>query len=149
VGADHPGRQQQTMRKGPTVPTGKVKWYDAEKGFGFLSKDEGGDVYVRSDALPTGTATLKAGTRVEFGLVQGRKGDQALQVRLLEPVVSVARTVAKSHRKKPAEMVNIIEDLYVLLEKVQGSYRAGRHPDAKIAKPTAKVLRALADELEL
>jgi cold shock protein len=131
------------------VPTGKVKWYDAEKGFGFLSKDEGGDVYVRSDALPTGTATLKAGTRVEFGLVQGRKGDQALQVRLLEPVVSVARTVAKSHRKKPAEMVNIIEDLYVLLEKVQGSYRAGRHPDAKIAKPTAKVLRALADELEL
>jgi len=137
------------MRKGPTVPTGKVKWYDAEKGFGFLSKDEGGDVYVRSDALPTGTATLKAGTRVEFGLVQGRKGDQALQVRLLEPVVSVARTVAKSHRKKPAEMVNIIEDLYVLLEKVQGSYRAGRHPDAKIAKPTAKVLRALADELEL
>jgi cold shock protein len=137
------------MREGPTVPTGKVKWYDADKGFGFLSKDEGGDVYVRSDALPTGTATLKAGTRVEFGLVQGRKGDQALQVRLLEPVVSVARTVAKSHRKKPAEMVNIIEDLYVLLEKVQGSYRAGRHPDAKIAKPTAKVLRALADELEL
>ena len=131
------------------MPTGKVKWYDAEKGFGFLSKDEGGDVYVRSDALPTGTATLKAGTRVEFGLVQGRKGDQALQVRLLEPVVSVARTVAKAHRKKPAEMVNIIEDLYVLLEKVQGSYRAGRHPDAKIAKPTAKVLRALADELEL
>lgn len=131
------------------MPTGKVKWYDAEKGFGFLSKDEGGDVYVRSDALPTGTATLKAGTRVEFGLVQGRKGDQALQVRLLEPVVSVARTVAKSHRKKPSEMVNIIEDLYVLLEKVQGSYRAGRHPDAKIAKPTAKVLRALADELEL
>jgi cold shock protein len=137
------------MRKGPTVPTGKVKWYDAEKGFGFLSKDDGGDVYVRSDALPTGTAALKAGTRVEFGLVQGRKGDQALQVRLLEPVVSVARTVAKSHRKKPSEMVNIIEDLYVLLEKVQGSYRAGRHPDAKIAKPTAKVLRALADELEL
>jgi CspA family cold shock protein len=131
------------------VPTGKVKWYDAEKGFGFLSKDEGGDVYVRSDALPAGTSALKAGTRVEFGLVQGRKGDQALQVRLLEPVASVAKTVAKAHRKKPAEMVNIIEDLYGLLENVQGSYRAGRHPDAKLAKPTAKVLRALADQLEI
>jgi CspA family cold shock protein len=137
------------MRKGPTVPTGKVKWYDADKGFGFLAKDEGGDVYVRSDALPAGTSSLKSGTRVEFGLVQGRKGDQALQVRLLEPQVSVAKTVAKAHRKKPAEMVNIIEDLYGLLENVQTSYRAGRHPDAKLAKPTAKVLRALADQLEL
>jgi CspA family cold shock protein len=131
------------------VPTGKVKWYDAEKGFGFLSKDEGGDVYVRADALPAGTPALKPGARVEFGLVQGRKGDQALQVRLLEPVVSVAKAVSKANRKKPAEMVNIIEDLYGLLENVQGSYRAGRHPDAKMAKPTAKVLRALADELEL
>jgi CspA family cold shock protein len=81
--------------------------------------------------------------------VQGRKGDQALQVRLLEPVASVAKAVSKANRKKPADMVNIIEDLYRLLENVEGSYRAGRHPDAKLAKPTAKVLRALADELEL
>jgi cold shock protein len=131
------------------VPTGKVKWYDAEKGFGFLSKDEGGDVYVRADALPAGTTTLKPGSRVEFGLVQGRKGDQALQVRLLEPVASVAKAVSKASRKKPADMVIIIEDLYGLLEGIEGSYRAGRHPDAKMARPTAKVLRALADELEL
>ena len=131
------------------MPTGKVKWYDAEKGFGFLSKDEGGDVYVRSDALPSGTTTLKAGTRVEFGLVQGRKGDQALQVRLLDPIVSVSKSVSRANRKKPADMVNIIEDLYRLLEGVEAAYRNGRHPDAKTAKPTAKVLRALADELEL
>jgi len=131
------------------VPTGKVKWYDAERGFGFLSKDDGGDVYVRSDALPAGVATLKPGTRVEFGLVQGRKGDQALQVRVLEPVKSVAKAVSKANRKKPADMVNIIEDLYNLLENVESAYRNGRHPDAKVARPTAKVLRALADELEL
>jgi cold shock protein len=131
------------------VPTGKVKWYDAERGFGFLSKDDGGDVYVRSDALPAGVATLKPGTRVEFGLVQGRKGDQALQVRVLEPVKSVAKAVSKANRKKPADMVNIIEDLYNLLENVEGAYRNGRHPDPKVARPTAKVLRALADELDL
>ena len=131
------------------MPTGKVKWYDAERGFGFLSKDEGGDVYVRSDALPAGVTTLKPGSRVEFGLVQGRKGDQALQVRLLDPVASVAKAVSKANRKKPADMVNIIEDLYNLLENVESSYRNGRHPDAKVARPTAKVLRALADELEL
>ena len=127
------------------MPTGKVKWYDAEKGFGFLSKDEGGDVYVRNDALPAGVATLKAGTRVEFGIVQGRRGDQALQVRLLEPTQSVS----KAMRKKPADMVNIVEDLYRLLENIEKGYRNGRHPDPKTAKPTAKLLRALADELEL
>jgi len=127
------------------VPTGKVKWYDAEKGFGFLSKDEGGDVYVRADALPAGVASLKSGTRVEFGIVQGRRGDQALQVRLLEPAQSVSRAL----RKKPADMVNIIEDLYRLLERIEKGYRNGRHPDPKTAKPTAQLLRALADELEL
>ena len=127
------------------MPTGKVKWYDAEKGFGFLSKDEGGDVYVRSDALPDGVTTLKAGSRVEFGIVQGRRGDQALQVRLLEP----KQSVTKAMRKKPADMVNIIEDLYRLLENIEQGYRAGRHPDPKTARPTAKLLRALADELEL
>jgi CspA family cold shock protein len=126
------------------VPTGKVKWYDVEKGFGFLSKDEGGDVFVRSAALPDGVATLKPGTRVEFGIAQGRKGDQALQVRVLDAPASVA----KAMKKKPAEMVNIIEDLYRLLENVEKGYRAGRHPDPKTAKPTAMLLRALADELE-
>jgi CspA family cold shock protein len=127
------------------VPTGKVKWYDAEKGFGFLSKDEGGDVYVRASALPAGVGSLKPGQRVEFGIVQGRKGDQALQVRVLEPTQSVSRAM----RKKPAEMVNIIEDLYRLLEGIERGYRAGRHPDQRTARPTAKLLRALADELEL
>ena len=126
------------------MPTGKVKWYDVEKGFGFLSKDEGGDVFVRSSALPDGVASLKPGTRVEFGVAQGRKGDQALQVRLLEAPASVAKAL----KKKPAEMVNIIEDLYRLLENVEKGYRAGRHPDPKTAKPTAMLLRALADELE-
>ncbi len=127
------------------MPTGKVKWYDAEKGFGFLSQDDGGDVYVRAAALPAGTPSLKPGTKVEFGVVQGRKGDQALQVRVLEPVQSVSRAM----RKKPADMVNIVEDLIRLLEGVENGYRNGRHPDPKTAKPTAMLLRALADELEL
>jgi CspA family cold shock protein len=130
------------------VPTGKVKWYDAEKGFGFLSRDEGEDVYVRASALPKDVPSLKPGMRVEFGIAQGRKGDQALQVRVLDAPPSVAKAIAKASRKKPAEMVNIIEDLYRLLEKVEEGYRAGRYPDPKQVKPTAMLLRALADELE-
>ncbi len=128
-----------------SVATGRVKWYDAEKGFGFLTTDDGGDVFVRSDSLPAGVTTLKSGSRVEFGLVQGRKGDQAIQLSLLEPTPSVS----KAMRKKPEEMVNIVEDLIKLLEGLEQTYRRGRHPESRSAKQTAQLLRALSGELEL
>ena len=131
------------------MPSGQVKWFDAEKGFGFLSQDDGPDVYVRTDALPQGTTTLKACTRVEFGIAQGRRGDQALQVRLIEAPASVTRNQSHARRKKPEEMAPIVEDLIRLLNGVGEAYRHGRHPDARQARPTAKLLRALADELEL
>ena len=56
------------------MPTGKVKWYDAEKGFGFLSQEDGEDVYVRSSALPAGVEGLKAGQtrRVRRGVRTAR-----------------------------------------------------------------------------
>lgn len=127
------------------MPTGKVKWYDADKGFGFLSKDDGGDVYVRASALPAGVETLRAGTRVEFGIVEGRRGDQALQVRLLEPVPSLS----KAKRKSPEEMTVIVEDTIRLLDGLERSYRNGHHPDARTSKRAAALLRALADEFEL
>jgi CspA family cold shock protein len=56
------------------VPTGKVKFFDADKGFGFVASDDGGEVFVHANALPTGTSELKPGTRVEFGVADGRKG---------------------------------------------------------------------------
>ncbi|MDR6117002.1 cold-shock protein [Aeromicrobium sp. SORGH_AS_0981] len=130
------------------MPTGKVKWYDTEKGFGFISSDEGGDVYVRSDALPADVTALKSGTRVEFGVAQGRRGDQALQVRVLEASAPVSRTQARARRKKPEEMVTIVEDLIRLLDGLGEGYRHGRHPDARSAKPVAQLLRALATELD-
>ncbi len=130
------------------MPTGKVKWFDTDKGFGFLSQESGPDVYVHADALPDGVTTLKAGTRVEFGIAQGRRGDQALSVRVLE-AASVQRNRANARRKNPEEMVTIVEDTIRLLDGVGEAYRHGRHPEAKTARPTAKLLRALADELEL
>ena len=130
------------------MPTGKVKWFDAEKGFGFLSQEDGPDVYVRSDALPEGTPSLKPGTRVEFGIAQGRKGDQALQVKILDRPVSVSRNQRDAKRKKPDEMATIVEDLIGLLDGIGEAYRHGRHPERATAKPVAKLLRALADELE-
>ena len=130
------------------MPTGKVKWFDAEKGFGFLSQESGPDVYVHADALPGGTA-LKPGTRVEFGIAQGRRGDQALQVRVLDAPASVTRNQRDAKRKRPDEMAPIVEDLIKMLEGVEETYRRGRHPERAAGRGTAKVLRALADELEL
>ncbi|MCW2855968.1 MAG: cold-shock protein [Marmoricola sp.] len=131
------------------MPTGKVKWYDAEKGFGFLSREDGEDVYVRSSSLPEGITTLKAGTRVEFGILSGRKGEQAHQVKVLDAPASVSTAQRHAQRRKPEDMAVIVEDLIKLLEGVEEAYRHGRHPDGKTAAPTAKLLRALADELEL
>jgi CspA family cold shock protein len=129
------------------VPTGKVKWFDSEKGFGFLARDDGGEVFVHSSALPAGTTALRQGQRVEFGIVEGRKGAQALQVRLLEapPTVAVA---PKAPRKKPDEMIPIIEDLMKILDSFSDVYRRGKHPDAKESKQVASLLRGLADDLD-
>ncbi len=59
------------------MPTGKVKWYDKEKGFGFLAAEDGQEVFLPKTSLPAGVTELKAGTRVEFGVADGRRGAQA------------------------------------------------------------------------
>ncbi|GAA2131861.1 cold-shock protein [Actinomadura napierensis] len=129
------------------MPTGKVKWYDSDKGFGFLTRDDGGEVFVHSSALPGGVTTLKPGQRIEFGVVEGRRGQQALQVRVLESLPSVERTIAKQRRKKPDEMVVITEDLIKLLDGISNTYRRGKHPAPADAKKIATVLRAVADDI--
>jgi cold shock protein len=91
---------------------------------------------------------LKTGARVEFGIAQGRRGDQALQVKVLDAPASVTRNQSEAKRRKPEEMVPIVEDLIRLLDGVGEAYRHGRHPDRRTAQPVAKLLRALADELE-
>ena len=64
---------------------GKVKWFDKKKGYGFISKDGGGDVFVHYSAIEMpGFKTLKEGQRVEFEVVKGPKGEQAPKVRVLD-----------------------------------------------------------------
>lgn len=126
------------------MPTGKVKWFDTEKGFGFLSRDDGGDVFVHTSALPAGVTSLKPGSRVEFGVAEGRRGEQALSVRVLEQPVSV---VAAS-RKPAEEMAVIVEDLIKLLDKMGNQLRRDRYPSPSEAHKVSAVLRAVADDLD-
>ena len=127
------------------MPTGKVRFFDAEKGFGFITKDGGGDVYVRSNALPDGVTSLKTGQRVEFGVIEGRKGEQALSLRVLETPPSLS----KAQRKNPEQLAVIVEDLIKMLDRIGNDYRHRRHPDGKQASQVAGLLRRVADELEL
>ncbi|TAK69943.1 MAG: cold-shock protein [Actinomycetota bacterium] len=131
------------------MPTGKVKWYDAEKGFGFVTADDGADVFVHASTLPAGVASLTPGTRIEFGVVDGKRGKQALSVTVLEPAPSVAKAVARSHRKPADDMAVIVEDLIKLLDGLSNQLRRGRYPDDKHAHKVASVLRAVADDIDV
>ncbi|MFB7779483.1 cold-shock protein [Streptomyces bauhiniae] len=127
------------------MPTGKVKWFNSEKGFGFLSRDDGGDVFVHSSVLPAGVEELKPGQRVEFGVVAGQRGDQALSVTVLDPTPSLAAAA----RKKPDELASIVQDLTTLLENITPMLEKGRYPERASGKKIAGLLRAVADQLDV
>ena len=126
------------------MPTGKVRFYDEEKGFGFISSEDGQDVFLHATALPPGTPAPKAGTRLEYGIADGKRGPQALSVRVLEAPVSLA----KRSRKPADDMAIIIEDLVKLLDGIGGDLRRGRYPSGAHGKKVAAVLRKVADELD-
>ncbi|WP_149203819.1 cold-shock protein [Actinotalea subterranea] len=126
------------------MPTGKVKWFDAERGFGFIASDEGDEVFLHASALPAGSASPKPGTKVEFGVADGRRGPQALSVTVLDPLPSVV----KAQRKPADDMAVIVEDLIKVLDSVGNGMRRGRYPEKAKATQVATLLRAVADDLE-
>jgi CspA family cold shock protein len=66
------------------MTTGTVKWFNAEKGFGFISRAEGDDVFVHFSAIQgNGYRSLEEGQRVEFDVAPGRKGEEAQNVRIV------------------------------------------------------------------
>jgi CspA family cold shock protein len=66
------------------VATGTVKFFNAEKGYGFIARDGEKDVFVHySNIVGSGYRTLEADQRVEFEVQPGRKGDEAVNVRLV------------------------------------------------------------------
>jgi CspA family cold shock protein len=67
------------------MASGTVKWFNAEKGYGFIAPDGGGnDVFVHFSAIQsTGYRSLEEGQKVEFEITQGQKGDAAADVRLI------------------------------------------------------------------
>ena len=63
------------------IRVGKVKWFSAEKGYGFIEREDGGDVFVHFSAIQDeGFKTLSEGQSVEFEIVEGARGPQAANV---------------------------------------------------------------------
>lgn len=66
------------------MPTGTVKWFSAEKGFGFIAREGGSDVFVHHTAIDmTGFRNLEEGQQVEFELTTTDKGEQAQSVKII------------------------------------------------------------------
>ncbi|WP_070976079.1 cold-shock protein [Corynebacterium sp. MC3] len=126
------------------MPIGKVKWFDADKGFGFASNPGDDDVFISKSVLPDGVDELVPGQRIEFDFAAGRKGPQALRVAILE--TQKRRPV---HRRKPEELGSMLADVMTLIESdVQPALTAGRYPERKEARQVAGILRAVAKELD-
>jgi CspA family cold shock protein len=69
--------------------TGKVKWFSNQKGYGFITQDDGKDVFCHfSGIISEGYKSLDEGDTVEFEITQGTKGDQAINVALLTPATT-------------------------------------------------------------
>ena len=106
------------------MPSGRVRWFDANKGYGFIQNEQGADVFLPAAALPEGVKTLRKGAKVEYSVV-------------------------KATRPKPDDMAAIVEDLIKLLDSAGNQLRRHHYPSPAESKKLATLMRAVADNFDV
>lgn len=129
------------------MPTGKVRWYDEERGFGFVSNPEGEDVYVGASVLPDNVDTLVKGQRIEYEFFAGRRGPQALSVTVLDD--GPRRSQRPQHKFNADQLQQMVQDTITLLDnRVLPALQAGHRPEKKESRQIADILRTIAREID-
>lgn len=126
------------------MPNGRVKFFDASKGFGFIDGDDGDRVYLNASLVPEGLE-LTRGTRVSYSVAEGRRGPQALSIEVLEQPARI-NTITRETRKPADEMAVIVEDLVKLLDAAGTRLKHGQYPQH--SQQVAKMLRRVADDFD-
>lgn len=122
------------------MPTGKVRFFDEDKGFGFIVGADGQQVYVHASVV--GNEELYPGARVEYSVAEGKRGPQALSVLVL------GEKRQQKPRKPVDEMAIIVEDLVKLLDGVGERLKHGNYPERAQSRKIAAMLRHIAAEFE-
>ena len=102
-------------------------------------------MFLPAQALPTGVTTLRKGAKVEYSVVDGRRGPQAMDVRL----IASAPSLVKATRPKADDMAAICEDLIKMLDAAGNTLRRHRYPSAADSKKLATLLRAVAGQFDV
>jgi CspA family cold shock protein len=129
------------------MPTGHVKFFDNVKGFGFVQSDEGQEAFLHVSNLPAGTTEIKPGTRIEYSIVDSKRGAQVMTMRILEVPESLEKKQRASARMNNDDMVILVEGLISALDKIRPSIESGHVPEGASAEKLARLLRTLADQL--
>lgn len=141
-------KMKAAVMKEVVMPTGHVKFFDPVKGFGFVQSDEGAEAFLHVSNLPDGVTEVKPGTRIEYSVVDSKRGAQVLSLRILEIPESLQKKQRAATRMKNEDLVILVEGIITSLDNIRPGIEHGRLPEGATADKLARLLRTLADQLK-
>ncbi len=128
------------------MPSGRVRWFDANKGYGFIQNEQGADVFLPAAALPEGVKTLRKGAKVEYSVVEGRRGPQAMGLTLVASAPSLVKALDRSRMIWPPIVGGSSSSCWIA---PGNQLRRHHYPSPAESKKLATLMRAVADNFDV